>query len=242
LLCGLPMVLLACSLPTDDSVTPINADQLPPALADTTTTSTTTTVPTTDPPDTSEPPETVVETTTTTTTTPASITTPVRIFYTDSATDGIQEVRRLLFEPVTLEDVIAELETLPTDLEPSGVDTALAPNLIAITTLDRGVLTVSLTSAVFDPMSDDQKREALAQMVLTFTTFAIPGAGNIGSVVVQVDGTPIPVFIPADGTTREAGLPVVYDDFSTLVIGAPGSTTTTAAPTTEPTPATTAAP
>jgi hypothetical protein len=185
----------------------------------------------------------VIETTTTTTTPPA-ITTPVTIFYTDSATDGIQEVRRLLFEPVTLADVIAELETLPSDLTQAGVDTALAPNLIADATLERGVLTVTLNSAVFDPMGDDQKREALAQMVLTFTTFSIPGAGNIGSVVVQVDGTPIPVYIPADGTTREAGLPVVYDDFSTLVIGGPGGTaTTTIAPiATEPPPATTAAP
>ena len=86
------------------------------------------------------------------------------------------------------------------------------------------MLTVSLNSAVFDPMGDDQKREAIAQMVLTFTSFAVPGAGNIGSVVVQVDGTPIPVFIPADGTTREPACPVVYADFATLVIG------TTAAP------------
>jgi hypothetical protein len=243
-LCGIPLIMWACSLPTDDNVTPINADQLPPALANTTTTSTTTTIPSTEPPDTSEPTETVLETTTTTTTTPPVQTRPVDIFYTDNATDGIQGLRRLLFEPVTLEAVIFQLETPPTELAQFGVGTALAPNLIADTALERGVLTVSLNSTVFDTLGEDQKREAIAQMVLTFTSFAVPGAGNIGSVIVQVDQTPIPVFIPADGTTREAGLPVVYADFATLVIGAPGSDTTSTPPppSTEPPPETTATP
>jgi len=244
ILCGLPLIVWACSLPTDDNVTPINADQLPPGLVDTTTTSTTTTIATTEPPDTSEPTETVIETTTTTTTPPVQ-TRPVDIFYTDNATDGIQGLRRLLFEPVTLEAVIFQLETPPTELAQFGVGTALAPNLISDTTLDRGILTVSLNGTVFDTLGEDQKREAIAQMVLTFTSFAVPGAGNIGSVIIQVDQTPIPVFIPADGTTREAGFPVVYADFATLVIGAPGSDTTTstsAPPASEPPPGTTAAP
>jgi hypothetical protein len=243
ILCGLPLLAWACSLPTDDNVTPINADQLPPGLTDTTTTTTTTTVPATSPPSTSEPVETVEETTTTTS--PAVQTRPVEIFYPDNATDGIQGLRRLLPEPVTLEAVILQLETPPTELDQFGVGTALAPNLIADTTLDRGVLTVALNSTVFDTLGEDQKREAIAQMVLTFTSFAVPGAGNIGSVILQVDQTPIPVFIPADGTTREAGLPVVYADFATLVIGNPGSgTTTTSAPptTAPPPPGTTAAP
>ena len=48
---------------------------------------------------------------------------PVDIFYTDNATDGIQGLRRLLLEPVTLEAVIFQLETPPTELAQFGVGT-----------------------------------------------------------------------------------------------------------------------
>jgi len=96
------------------------------------------------------------------------------------------------------------------------------------------VLTASLNSAIFDAMSEDGQREAIAQMVLTFTSFSVPGAGNIGSVIVQVDGVPIPVFKPSDGTTSEPGAPVYFDDFSTLIVGTSNSPPTTA-PATSPT-------
>ena len=72
--------------------------------------------------------------------------------------------------------------------------------------------------------------------MLTFTSFAVPGAGNIGSVIVQVDGTPIPVFMPSPGTTSEAGAPVYFADFSTLIVGTsetPPTTTEATVPTTE---------
>jgi hypothetical protein len=82
---------------------------------------------------------------------------------------------------------------------------------------------------VFDTMSEEEKRLAIAQMVLTFTSFAVPGEGNIGSVIVQVDGTPISVPIPS-GTTTEPGSPVFFDDFANLVVGTTGATTTTTPP------------
>ena len=121
--------------------------------------------------------------------------------------------------------------------------TTLEPGLIGPTSLARSVLTVSLNSPVFDAMNDDQKRLAIAQMVLSFTSFAVPGEGNIGSVIIQVDGIPKAVFIPREGTTRDAGLPVYFDDFSTMVVGTTGATATTAPPeTTEPPTQTTAPP
>ena len=52
---------------------------------------------------------------------------------------------------------------------------------------------------------------------------------NIGSVIVQVDGTPISVPIPS-GTTTEPGSPVFFDDFANLVVGTTGATTTTTPP------------
>jgi hypothetical protein len=228
---ALSLLLGACSLPTDEDVTPIDADGLPPEIANTTTTSTTTTTTTTVPAPTSVPPETTAPTTPPAPTTAPPFTTPVDIFYADRATDGMQRLRRLLLEPLSLQSVISQLELPPADLSSYGVRSALEPGLIGDNfSLDRSVLTVSLNSAVFDSMNEEQKRQAIAQMVLTFTSFAVPGAGNIGSVILQVDGTPIAVYIPAEGTTREAGNQVFYDDFSNLVVGTGSAPTTTSVP------------
>lgn len=231
----LPTLLWACSLPADEGVTPIDADELPPALRDTTTTSTTTTTTTTTTVPTSEPDTT--EATTTTTSTPPVPTTPVRLYYVDPVADGMLGLNRLLLgEQVVLDNVIGQLETLPPDLESFNVRSAVVPDLIAGWSLDRSVLTVSLSGAVFDSLSEDQKREAIAQMVLTFTSFTMPGSGNIGSVVLQIDGTPIPVFRPADGTTSEPGQPLYFADFATLIVGTSDGTppTSSSPPSTPP--------
>jgi hypothetical protein len=239
---GLSIALAGCSLGADEGTTPIDADGLPPEIANTTTTSTTTSTSTTAPPPTSIPLETTAPTTVPAPTTAPPFTTPVDIYYADRATDGMQRLRRSLLEPLSLQNVISQLEQPPDDLASYGVRTALEPNLIGPTNIDRGVLTVSLNGPVFDAMNEDQKRLAIAQMVLTFTTFAVPGQGNIGSVVIQVDGIPIAVFIPAEGTVRDPGIPVVFDDFSTLVIGTAGPTTITAPPGTSVPPTETTAP
>jgi hypothetical protein len=235
-------MLFACTLPADEGVTPIDPDDLPPELANTTTTSTTTTTTTTTtlPVDTSEPVET--DPTTSTSSTLSIATAPVELYYVDRAADGLQPINRQLPQPISLDSVISQLQQPPPDLASFGVETSLTEDLIAAGhTLDRSVLTISLNSAVFDQMSEDDKREAIAQMVLTFTSFSVPAAGNIGSVVLQVDGVPIPVFKPADGTTSEPGAPLYFDDFSTLIVGTannPPSTAVTAPPTqsTAPTP------
>jgi hypothetical protein len=223
------VVLGACSLPANEGVTPIDADGLPPEIANTTTTSTTTSTSTTAPPPTSSPPVTTPPTSPPASTNPPASTAPVDIYYADAATDGMQRLQRQLLEPLSLQSMISQLEQPPDDLGLYGVRTALEPGLIRFTDLQRGILTVSLNGPVWESMSEDQKRLAIAQMVLTFTSFTVPGEGNIGSVVLQVDGTPIPVFIP-DGTTVDPGTPVVFDDFVADVLGTTGATTTTVPP------------
>jgi hypothetical protein len=227
-------VLFGCNLPADEGVTPIDPDDLPLALANTTTTSTTTTTTTTVPPPTSEPVET--DPTTSTSSTIAVATAPVDLYYVARAADGMQLIIRQLAAPLSLDSVISQLQQPPPELiEGFNVRTALSDGLITGRVLERSVLTVSLNSAIFEAMSEDEQREAIAQMVLSFTSFAVPGAGNIGSVILQVDGVPIPVFKPADGTTSEPGAPVYFDDFSTLIIGTNNTPPTTAPATTPPT-------
>ena len=232
-LLALPLVMWACTLPADERVTPIDPDDLPRELANTTTTSTTTTTTTTTPPSTSEPVET--DPTTSTSSTLAVATAPVDLYYVARAADGMQLIIRQLAAPLSLDSVISQLQQPPPELiEGFNVRTALSDGLIAGRTLERSVLTVSLSGAIFDAMNEDDQRQAIAQMVLTFTSFAVPGAGNIGSVILQVDGVTIPIFKPADGTTSEPGAPVYFDDFSTLIIGT-NNTPPTTAPTVPPT-------
>jgi hypothetical protein len=229
---SLTLLLGACSLPANEGVTPIDAGGLPPEIANTTTTTTTTSTTTTVPPPTSVPPETSAPTTPAPTTAPpASNSSPIDIYYVDRATSNMKRLRRDLLEPVTLNSVITQLEQPPDDLASYDVRTAMQPDLIGPTSLDRSVLTVSLNSSVFDAMNDEEKRLAIAQLVLTFTSFAVPGEGNIGSVIIQVDGTGIPVYLPNPATTVEPGTPVVFDDFASLVVGTGATTTTTSLPT-----------
>jgi hypothetical protein len=234
LLCALPLLLWACSLPTDESVTQFENDQLPAGLVNTTTTTSTTTLPPTTTAPTSAPPESPPSTVTTTTN--ATLTAPVSLFYTDIATDGMQRVQQLLPFPVQLPTIISELESPRAGLD-QRLRTSLAPGLIDTTDLSRAVLTVSLDSAVFETLTEDEKRQSIAQMVLTFTSFVVPDEGSIGAVVFQVDGTPISVFIPDQAVETSPGTPVVFDDFANLIIGTPGSPATTP-PVSEPAPPT----
>jgi len=238
----LSAALAACSLPTNEGVTPIDADGLPPEIVNPTTTTTTTTTTTLPPPPTSVPPATTAPTTPPPSTNAPAATAPVDIYYADNS-DNMQRLQRGLLEPVSLQSLITQLEEPLDDIASYGVRTTLEPDLIGSAIPERGVLTVSLNGSVWEPMNEAKKRLAIAQMVLTFTSFTVPGEGNIGSVVLQVDGTPIPVFIP-DGTTLDPGTPVVFSDFASTVFGATGDTTTTTVPpeTTVPPTQTTAAP
>lgn len=241
LILALSAALGACSLPADEGVTPIDADGLPPEIANTTTTSTTTTTTTTPPLPTSIPPETTAPTTPPPSTNAPASTAPVDIYYADIATAGMQRLQRGLLEPLSVQSVISQLEHPLDDVPSYGVRSAVREDLIGFTDLSRGVLTVSLNGAIWDTMSEEDRRQAIAQIVLTFTSFTVPGQGNIGAVVLDVDGTPIPVF-PPDGTTFDPGTQLVFDDFASLVLGTTGATTTTAPPETTAPPTQTTAP
>ncbi len=101
----IPLTLAACSLPTDERVSPYNPAELPAVLANTTTTSTTTTTTTTLPAVPASVPD--GATTTSSTTVPPPDTAPVEIFYTIGFSDEVQPVRRELFTPVSIISVIS---------------------------------------------------------------------------------------------------------------------------------------
>src|SRR4029079_18378368 len=107
---ALAAALGACSLPTNEGVTPIDADGLPPEIVNPTTTTTTTTTTTAPPPATSVPPETTAPTTPPPSTNAAAATAAVDIYYADNG-DNMQRLQRnLLEDAVSLESVIAQLE------------------------------------------------------------------------------------------------------------------------------------
>lgn len=220
------LLLAACSLPVDDQPKRIDTEQVPPELLNTTTTTTTTTVPATVPPSTdpddSEPP-----TTTTTTTTIPGLTSNVSIYYTISISDDLQSYQRLLPSPVPLQQVTSELETPSPELTTYNLRSSVVPGLIAGLNFDRSVLTVALDRTTFDEMPDDQKRRAIAQIVLTYTSFVTSDAGAVGSVRFEIDGEGIAVFVPATGANSEPGAELKFADFQPWIASSTSPTTTT---------------
>lgn len=219
----------ACSLPVDERVTPIDRGQFGEQLTQDTTTTTsvlpTSTTPTTISDDAAEP----------TTTTVAPIPTePVKVYYSRGATDVMQEVTFELALDTPIDEVVVLLETR-TGLADAGLRTAVRPGLIAERpVVDRAVATVVLDGDVVDRMPNDELERAIAQIVLTLTSFRTPDASNIGAVRFEVDGAGFPVFVPAFGGSSDPGEAVVFIDFASLIATTPSATTTTT--TEEPTP------
>jgi len=87
-----------------------------------------------------------------------------------------------------------------------------------------------LNSTILDRMSTAEERRAIAQMVLTFTSFTTRDAGNVGAVRFEVDGEPYEVFVPELDGTSERDQALVFSNFSELI--ATGSTTATTSTTT----------
>lgn len=225
----------SCSIPADERVTPIGNNDLGPELADPTTTSTsTTTTTTTGPPVTTEPGE-----TTTSTVAPTTLPVPtvnVTVFYSIANSDSMYLLVQPLPGPgpVSLVAIAGLLETPITDLRSSNLNTAVRRGLISqlVFDTDTAVLTVALDSTVFEPMPEEQRQRAIAQVVLTFTSNPAPSAGNIGSVRFTVDDEPISIFSPATNTATEIGEPVLFGDFRSLLGATPDapSTTSTTSP------------
>lgn len=219
----------ACSLPVDERVRPIDRDQFGEQLTQDTTT-TTSTVPETAPGTTEDVP--VTGPTTTTTTTMAPIPTEViKVFYPRGATDVMQEVSFDVAVDPPIEEVITLLES-QSGLAGAGLRTAVRAGLIDGTpVVDRVVATVTLDADVIDRMPNAELERAIAQIVLTLTSFRTPDAGNIGAVRFEVDGNGFSVFVPAFGGASEPGEALAFTDFASLIATTPTpDPTTTAAP------------
>lgn len=223
------VVVASCSLPADDEVTTFSPDDLPidltsPSTTTTTSTSTTTTTVA------STGGETIGTPATTAPTPPTAPTVelePVRIFYRVSATsDSVRGVTVNLAPPVQLLDVVSELELPDEEIRDLGMRTSVRVNLIEAIEVERGMATVELSRDELDAMSLQEQQRAIAQTVLTLTSFITPNAGGIGSVTFSVAGEPISVFLP-DLTNTEAGEPVTFEDYVVLIEGQPATTTTT---------------
>jgi hypothetical protein len=216
------IAIAACSLPVDDRATPIDPDQLRPALVNTTTTTTTappTTLPAqTVPPDTSSTDDSTPTTTTTTTVVP-TLTTRVSLFYTIRLTNELQRFQRPMNDGVTLAQVQSELEQPQPDVSAFDLRSSVRPGLISSLVLDRGTLTIALDQATFEAMPEQQRQRAIAQIVLTFTSFATADAGAVGGVVFQIDGQGIAVFVPATEIQSEVGAELSYEDFEPWIAG-----------------------
>ena len=238
-----PLLAVACSLPVDERVTRLEDDEIPPEIGETTTTTTTTT--TLPPTTTTLPPTTTIDgqvpPSSTTTTMPTLATEPVNIFYTLRFTTQIVRLQLELPAPVQIAFLVDRLET-PTDVETvANLRTSVRSGLIVDERIvvERGTVTIPLDPDVLRRMNDAALERAIAQIVLTFTSFRTPDQGNIGSVVFEVDGEGFPVFVPAGGGSSEPGEPLAFSDFAQLILSTPSPTTTTTRPPPPPPPATT---
>jgi hypothetical protein len=233
----------SCGLPPDDQVTTINQDDLSESLANaTTTTSTSTTLPL--PP--TVPPPTGPDETATTTTAELIETKPADIFYGIQFSPDLQRLQRNLPTPISIERLIAELESpLPELVTQYNLQSSVRPGLVGPITLSDGIATVPLAQRELDRLAGSQQRRAIGQIVLTLTSFVTANRGAIGSVRFTINGDEIPVFVPSLQSNNEPGEPLSFDDFSVLIIGNPSlpptttSTTTTSTTTTVPTTSTT---
>jgi hypothetical protein len=238
-----------CSLPAEDRVSQIDADDLGPELANPTTT-TTTTVPVTTVPVPTDP--SLSQATTTTTTTIVELPTErQRIFYTIGSGDDLGRVTIEMTEDASYPSIQNELESPRQEVRLLGLATDVRPGLIDdyLFSADDVTLTVALDPIIFDAMSETERRNAIGQIVLTFTSFAPPDTGAIGFVNFTIDGSPISVPVPRTQSASDPGQPLTFADFQPL-LGNAVDTSDTTPPSTEPSttapaetaPVTTAAP
>lgn len=233
------VALTACGIPAEDSVTLLNNNDLAADLVNTTTTSTTstttTTTTTTAPPVVTAPVEPGTELTTTSTTVaePVVDLQPTDVFYVVGFADELKKVTIGILPEVDVVDLVDALEQLPQQVADQNLRTELRPGLVVGVELEDGVATVDLSEDVLDSIPSSRQRRAIAQIVLTFTSFVTNDRGAIGSVRFTSDGEPISVFLPAEGGDSETGEPVSFEDFAILIdTGQPTDETSTTVATT----------
>lgn len=229
--------LAACGISTDQDVTRIPPNDIGALANTTTTTTTTTTVPATVPPTSTAESLPPVTTTSTTTTVVAAETTPVTLFYArrgDSET--LRRVPTLQIGEVTLDDLIFLLTNPSDEITDNNLTTAVPPGLVLTTDMQSVQTVVDLDPAVFDPMTDAEQNQAIAQLVLTLTYFVSPVFGPVGPVEFRLGGEPMTVLIPGEGASN-AGEAVSYRQFEPWIeTSATDPTTTSTTPPTAPPP------
>lgn len=217
------LLVAACSLPTDERVIPYDRDDLPPALVETTTTTTTSTTTTVVPTDGSTPEI------TSTTTLPPLVTAPVDLYYTIGFSDDLTRLTLDLPADATLPQVIRQLEQPRSDVAGFGLRTAVRSGLVETVVVERGTARVILDMQTVDEMSDSNLQRAIAQLVLTLTSYRTPDQGGIGTVSFESEGEGFEVFVPSFGGSSEPGEALAFSDFAILIgsATAPTSTSTT---------------
>ena len=222
----LPTAVAGCSLPAEDRVSPIDADDLGPELANPTTT-TTTTVPVTTVPVPTDP--SLSQATTTTTTVVELPTERQRLYYTIGSGDDLGRVTIEMAEDASYPSMQNELESPRQEVRVLGLATDVRPGLIDdyVFSADAVTLTVALDAVIFDAMSETERRNAIGQIVLTFTSFAPADTGAIGFVNFTIDGSPISVVVPRTQSASDAGQALTFADFQPLLGNAVGTTDTT---------------
>jgi hypothetical protein len=204
----LAVIAVACSVPTGDSTfQPIDGNEIPGGLNDSTTTTSTTTTTTTT---TSLPdiPESTIESTTTTPQLPAEI---VDLYFISRGLLAVVETE--LVARRDLNQLVVALEQGPPI--GSGSSSFVRRGLIVgQPTVEGGVITIDLDADVYDLILARNQRQAIAQIVWTF----LQNSTAVGQVAFTLDGEPFPV--PADGGDRELA---AIDDFASLDPGTPRS-------------------
>jgi hypothetical protein len=141
---------------------------------------------------------------------------PITVYYTIGSSDDLRPLDVNRGEDPTAQEVVAALES-STGLTQIGLRTSVRPGLIADVVLERGVATIVLEPSVLTRMPEAQQRRAIAQMVLTFTSFKTIDQGNIGYVTFESDGEPYEVFVPIDDDMSEPGGLLAFADFAEMI-------------------------
>jgi spore germination protein GerM len=231
---GFAVAISACGVPDSSDFEPIQAEDIPFGLDDTTTTATTTTVPDTQPSSNTQAHDGVTSVETTTT---VVDTEPVELYFvTESFDPRLTSVTRALSRPAGLSQVIAALQEGPPDDIGTGLKTLVPAGLVTAVREEFGVAVVEFDDEFFSEVPDSEQDALIAQLVLTMGSR--PG---VGQVQFLKDGENLFVRVPSRGNALSA-LPVAADDFVSLLSDAtnpPPTSSEPSAPTAETPPPTT---
>lgn len=211
--------IAGCGVPTGpDSFEEIDGVDVPNRLNETTTTTTTTTMPPTTTTTTLlDAPE-----TTTTSTEPPIPTEIVDIFFVSRG--QLTAKPFTVLAPVSANELIDLLEAGPGP-DVGLLDTEILPNLIEVTSVTDGILTIELDRLVFDQIANRDQREAIAQIVLTL----LNNLTGVGQAVFTIDDER--QTVPIDGS-QVSDQPVSLDDYANILVNSDpvAETTTTTQP------------